>query len=142
MDYGISGMSALVVGGRILRALRSGGAMEAALVDAQIEAVLSDLEVEIEENVTGELYEFAYQIEGGGGSLQLLPDYCFAHTLQRFGFVVEQPHTSATLRTRTLWSILSTNGFSVGVVGWPLTIAVGAFTTSSTRTARGRPSRT
>ena len=62
-----------------------------------------------------------YQIAGGGGSLQLLPDYCFAHGLERFGFLVEQPHTSATFRTRTLWSILSTDGFSVGVVGWPLT---------------------
>ena len=62
-----------------------------------------------------------YQMPGDSGALQLLPDYCFAHTLQHFGFVVEQPHTSATLRTRTLWSILSTNGFSVGVVGWPLT---------------------
>jgi predicted AlkP superfamily phosphohydrolase/phosphomutase len=62
-----------------------------------------------------------YQIAGGGGSLQLLPDYCFAHGLERFGFLVEQAHTSATFRTRTLWSILSTDGFSVGVVGWPLT---------------------
>jgi predicted AlkP superfamily phosphohydrolase/phosphomutase len=62
-----------------------------------------------------------YQLAGGGGAVQLLPDYCFAHGLERFGFLVEQEHTSATFRTRTLWSILSTNGFSVGVVGWPLT---------------------
>ncbi len=62
-----------------------------------------------------------YQVSGGGGSLQLLPDYCFAHGLMRFGFLVEQPHSSATFRTRTLWSILSTDGFSVGVVAWPLT---------------------
>jgi predicted AlkP superfamily phosphohydrolase/phosphomutase len=62
-----------------------------------------------------------YQLSGGGGAIQLLPDYCFAHGLERFGFLVEQAHTSATLRTRTLWSILSTNGFSVGVVAWPLT---------------------
>src|SRR5471030_204925 len=62
-----------------------------------------------------------YQLAGGGGQVQLLPDYCFAHGLERFGFLVEQGHTSATFRTRTLWSILSTNGFTVGVVGWPLT---------------------
>jgi predicted AlkP superfamily phosphohydrolase/phosphomutase len=62
-----------------------------------------------------------YRIAGSGGAVQLLPDYCFAHGLERFGFLVEQAHTSATLRTRTLWSILSTNGFSVGIVGWPLT---------------------
>jgi predicted AlkP superfamily phosphohydrolase/phosphomutase len=62
-----------------------------------------------------------YQITGGGDTLQLLPVDCFAHGLQRFGFLIEHPHTSATFRTRTLWSIASTNGFSVGVVGWPLT---------------------
>jgi len=62
-----------------------------------------------------------FQIAGGGGALQLLPDYCFAHGLERFGFLVEQAHSSATFRTRTLWSILSTNGYTVGVVGWPLT---------------------
>ena len=62
-----------------------------------------------------------YEVAGGGGALQLLPDYCFAHGLEKFGFLVEQGHTSATFRTRTLWSILSTHGFTVGVVGWPLT---------------------
>ncbi len=62
-----------------------------------------------------------YQLAGDGGAVQLLPDYCFAHGLERFGFLVEQRHTSATFRTRTLWSILSTEGFTVGVVGWPLT---------------------
>ncbi|MCU1384428.1 MAG: hypothetical protein JWL71_3125 [Acidobacteria bacterium] len=62
-----------------------------------------------------------YQLGAGGGVVQLLPDYCFAHGLERFGFLVEQSHTSATFRTRTLWSILSTEGFTVGIVGWPLT---------------------
>jgi predicted AlkP superfamily phosphohydrolase/phosphomutase len=62
-----------------------------------------------------------YQLAGGSDAVELLPDYCFAHGLERFGFLVEQEHTSATFRTRTLWSILSTEGFTVGVVGWPLT---------------------
>ncbi len=62
------------------------------------------------------LYELS-----GGTTVQLLPNYCFAHGLARFGFLAEQPYTSATFRTRTLWSILSVDGFSVGVVGWPLT---------------------
>jgi len=62
-----------------------------------------------------------YELAGGGGSVQLLPDYCFAHGLERLGFLIEHPHTSATFRTRTLWSILTTDGYSVGVVGWPLT---------------------
>jgi predicted AlkP superfamily phosphohydrolase/phosphomutase len=62
------------------------------------------------------LYELS-----GGTTVQLLPNHCFAHGLARFGFLAEQPYTSATFRTRTLWSILSVDGFSVGVVGWPLT---------------------
>jgi len=63
-----------------------------------------------------------YRIAGMGlDAVELLPDYCFAHGLERFGFIVEQPHTSATFRARPIWSISSTNGFSVGVVGWPLT---------------------
>ena len=62
-----------------------------------------------------------YRLARGGEPIQLLPDYCFAHGLVRFGFLVEEPHTSAALRTRTLWSILSTLGMPVGVVGWPLT---------------------
>ena len=62
-----------------------------------------------------------YHLATGGDALQLLPNYCFAYQLVRFGFLVDEPHTSATLRTRALWSILSTQGFSVGAVGWPLT---------------------
>ena len=62
-----------------------------------------------------------YRLARGSETIQLLPDYCFAHTLVRLGFLVEEPHSSATLRTRPLWSILSTLGIPVGVVGWPLT---------------------
>ena len=57
----------------------------------------------------------------GGDPILLLPDYCFSHLLVRFGFLIEEPHTSATLRTRTLWNILGALRFPVGVVGWPLT---------------------
>jgi predicted AlkP superfamily phosphohydrolase/phosphomutase len=62
-----------------------------------------------------------YHLASGGAALQLLPNHCFAYQLVRFGFLVDEPHTSATLRTRALWNILSTYGFSVGAVGWPLT---------------------
>src|SRR5438094_409309 len=62
-----------------------------------------------------------YQIAGSDESIELLPGFCFARGLVRFGFLLEQPHSSSTFRTRTLWTILSTHGFSVAVVGWPLT---------------------
>ena len=62
-----------------------------------------------------------YRITNASGvPLQLLPEYCFAHGLVRLGVLTEEPHSSATFRTRTLWSILSTHGITVGVVGWPL----------------------
>lgn len=63
------------------------------------------------------LYRFT---SASGVPLQLLPEYCFAHGLVRLGVLTEEPHSSATFRTRTLWSILSTHGITVGVVGWPL----------------------
>jgi hypothetical protein len=62
-----------------------------------------------------------YELARGGELLQLLPDYCFAHALVRFGLVGEVPHSSVSLRTRPFWSILSVLGIPVGVVGWPLT---------------------
>ncbi len=62
-----------------------------------------------------------YTLPGGGDPLQLLPNYCYAQALVRFGFLVEEPHTQAALRARTIWSILSSLGISVGVVDWPLT---------------------
>lgn len=62
-----------------------------------------------------------YHLAAGGEAVQLLPNYCFAYQLVRFGFLVDEPHTSATLRSRPLWSILSIHGFTVGAVAWPLT---------------------
>jgi predicted AlkP superfamily phosphohydrolase/phosphomutase len=62
-----------------------------------------------------------YVIRADLDRLQLLPDYCFAHTLVGFGLLSAAPHTSAALRARPLWSILSGSGVSTGVVGWPLT---------------------
>lgn len=58
--------------------------------------------------------------------IQLLPDYCFASGLIRFGVLREETRTSASLRTRTLWTILSAAGVSVGVVNFPLTYPVTA----------------
>jgi predicted AlkP superfamily phosphohydrolase/phosphomutase len=65
----------------------------------------------------------SYRLAGGSSDtvLRLLPDYCFASRLLRFGFVTEEPHTSAAVIARTLWSILSAQDVSVGVINWPLT---------------------
>jgi hypothetical protein len=62
-----------------------------------------------------------YRVRGGGPPLELLPDYCFAQALVRFGFLDEEPHTAASLRARPIWNILSDAGVPVGVIGWPLT---------------------
>jgi predicted AlkP superfamily phosphohydrolase/phosphomutase len=62
------------------------------------------------------LYDLRYS-----DAVQLLPNYCFAYQLVRFGVLVERSHTSATLRAQPLWNVLSAHGISVGVVAWPLT---------------------
>ena len=53
--------------------------------------------------------------------LELLPDHCFAQALVYLGFLDEVPASSATLRARPMWSVLSGQGVPVGIVGWPLT---------------------
>ena len=62
-----------------------------------------------------------YEVQPGFDPLELLPDHCFSQALVHLGFISETPNTSAALRARPLWSILSSLGVSVGIVGWPLT---------------------
>jgi predicted AlkP superfamily phosphohydrolase/phosphomutase len=62
-----------------------------------------------------------YLPAGGGDPIRLLPEFCFANGVVRFGLLTEEAYTSATIRARTLWGILSTSGITVGVVNWPLT---------------------
>jgi hypothetical protein len=57
----------------------------------------------------------------GGETVQLMPEYCYANALMRFGLFVEEPHTSATFRARPFWSILGALNIPVAVAGWPLT---------------------
>ena len=54
-------------------------------------------------------------------TLQLLPEYCYANALLRFGLLAEDPYTSAAFRARPFWSILSALNIPVAVAGWPLT---------------------
>lgn len=62
-----------------------------------------------------------YAPEGGDDSIRLLPDYCFANGVVRFGLLTELGHSSAAVRSRSLWGILSGAGISTGVINWPLT---------------------
>ena len=62
-----------------------------------------------------------YRVRASDPALSLLPDYCFAHALVRFGFLLETRHDSRSLQARPLWSILSGVGVSIGIIGWPLT---------------------
>jgi predicted AlkP superfamily phosphohydrolase/phosphomutase len=62
-----------------------------------------------------------YRPTAGGDALRLLPDFCFAQGAIRLGLLSDEPHTSATVRARPVWSILGSYGVSVGVVNWPLT---------------------
>jgi hypothetical protein len=62
-----------------------------------------------------------YRTRAGGAPLELLPDFCFAQALVRFGLLVEEPHLASAFRTRPLWHILTGHGISAGVIGAPLT---------------------
>jgi predicted AlkP superfamily phosphohydrolase/phosphomutase len=64
-----------------------------------------------------------YRLAGrpGDDPIRLLPDYCFATGLLRFGVLTQEPLTSEALRANALWTILSAAGLSVGVVNFPLT---------------------
>ena len=53
--------------------------------------------------------------------IELTPDLCFFRGLVYVGLLSEVPNTTAALRARPIWSILSGQGFGVGVVGWPMT---------------------
>ncbi len=58
---------------------------------------------------------------GGNASLDLLPDFCFAHGLVNAGLLVEVTQTSAALKAQPIWSILGRGGVSSTIVRWPLT---------------------
>ena len=60
--------------------------------------------------------------------IQLLPTYCFASGLVRFGVLKEEPQDATALRAHPLWTILSAAGVSTGVVNFPLTYPAPAVT--------------
>src|SRR5690606_38492409 len=58
---------------------------------------------------------------GAGAAISILPDFCFAQALVRYGVLVQQPHTADDLMARPIWQILGDQGLTVGIIGWPLT---------------------
>jgi hypothetical protein len=62
-----------------------------------------------------------FRVRAGDPPLELLPDYCFAQALVRFGLLHETPHDAGSLLARPLWRLLSDAAVTVGVVGFPLT---------------------
>jgi predicted AlkP superfamily phosphohydrolase/phosphomutase len=56
----------------------------------------------------------------GGEALEVLPAYCFSYALVEYRFLRQRTHESRDLRARPLWSLLGTQGISVGIVNWPV----------------------
>ena len=66
----------------------------------------------------------SYFARGDDRAIDLLPDYCFSHTLVQLGIVRDERKTSSAWRARPLWSVLNDYGISTGIVRWPLTYPV------------------
>lgn len=62
-----------------------------------------------------------YRPFDGDAELEVLPDYMFSQALVRFGLLVEQPYSSASLLTQPLWRIAGGYGIRTGLIGLPLT---------------------
>jgi hypothetical protein len=62
-----------------------------------------------------------YYVRSRDWDVELLPDYCLAHALVRFGIVRAAPHESRSWRARPFWSLAGDRGVRAGVVRWPVT---------------------
>jgi hypothetical protein len=62
-----------------------------------------------------------YEYGPPDGAIELLPDYCFSQALVHFGLLWPTEYQSTAVRARPLWTILSSQRVSAGVVGWPVT---------------------
>jgi hypothetical protein len=54
-------------------------------------------------------------------TLDVLPDYLFSQALVRYGLLVEEPHTSSSVRAMPIWRLLDRYDVASGIVGLPLT---------------------
>lgn len=66
-----------------------------------------------------------YYVRSRDADVELLPDYCLAHGLVRFGVVSAAPHDATSWRARPLWSLAARRGLRSGVVRWPVTYPAG-----------------
>jgi hypothetical protein len=62
-----------------------------------------------------------YRPFNGDAELEVLPDYMFSQALVRFGLLVEEPYSSASLAALPLWRIAGSYGIRTGLIGLPLT---------------------
>ena len=62
-----------------------------------------------------------YRPFNGDAGLEVLPDYVFSQALVRFGLLVEEPYSSASLGVQPLWRIAAGYGVRTGLIGLPLT---------------------
>jgi hypothetical protein len=62
-----------------------------------------------------------YYVRSREHAIGLLPDYCLAHALVRFGLVRTEAHSSASWKAQPLWNILGSRGITSGIVRWPMT---------------------
>ena len=70
---------------------------------------------------TGVRSSARYYALGDTRGIDLLPDHCLSHALVRLGFVRDEPLASDDWEVRPLWSLLSIEGLTSGIVRWPLT---------------------
>lgn len=62
-----------------------------------------------------------YGRPGSDQRLDLLPDFCFAQAVVRFGLVDERERTSDEVTAQPMWELLSQFGITTAVIDWPLT---------------------
>jgi predicted AlkP superfamily phosphohydrolase/phosphomutase len=62
-----------------------------------------------------------YRPFNGDVAIDVLPDYLFSQALIRLGLLIEEPNTSASLKSLPLWQIAARYGVPTGLIGLPLT---------------------
>lgn len=62
-----------------------------------------------------------YLVSGSNQRLDLLPDFCFAQSMFRFGLLTTEDTTSDAVRARPIWEPAGSFGITTGVIDWPVT---------------------